>query len=369
MHTYIHILGAIVRQRDSISTVTTAAAYATTPTDGWEIDPAELELGQELGQGAFGRVITGFYKKKRVAIKVLKESIPDLYREDLLREIALLKSIGIHPCIVSMLGASTVKEPIALVMEYMPYGNLLEFLRFNRELVCIHCMTDPMTNQKEVWEITSKCLISWVRQIAVAMEYLSSKQYVHRDLAARNILLGINKSVKLCDFGLARLIFHGDPHYFRRTNGRLPFKWMALESIKDRLYTSKSDVWSFGILLWEIATFGAAPYPNIPVGELYRYLGEGYRMPQPYNCSEELYQLMYSCWSTSPDDRPTFSDLRCKLETMLTKDVEYLDLDLANFQASFLACDGRDDKDGVELHKESFIEDNNVFEGLNLESV
>ncbi|ELT94233.1 hypothetical protein CAPTEDRAFT_48307, partial [Capitella teleta] len=148
---------------------------------------------------------------------------------------------------------------------------------------------------------------------------------IHRDLAARNILLGPGKVVKVCDFGLARVVYNGD-QYYKLTNGRLPMKWMAVESLKDRVFTTSSDVWAFGILLWEIVTMGATPYPNVALTNLYTYLAEGNRMSQPANCSNEIYSMMLMCWCENPSDRPTFSNLREHLEQLLTRNRDYLDL-------------------------------------------
>ncbi|KAH9492329.1 Fibroblast growth factor receptor 1 [Bulinus truncatus] len=157
-------------------------------------------------------------------------------------------------------------------------------------------------------------------------EYLSEKKYVHRDLAARNVLIHYNKVVKVCDFGLSRDIFN-DNHYKKLTNGKLPLKWMAIESLRDRIFTTQSDVWSFGILLWEIVTMGASPYPNVALADLYFVLSTGYRMDKPSNCSDELYAIMRSCWEDESTDRPTFTQLRFMLEELLTEDRDYLVLE------------------------------------------
>ncbi|KAL3874585.1 hypothetical protein ACJMK2_037573, partial [Sinanodonta woodiana] len=242
--------------------------------DEWELDCSRLKFSSPLGQGAFGKVVTGYYGEKRVAIKLVRDSAPISYKEDLLAEINLMKRLGSHPNIVGMIGACTHMEPIALVMEY---------------------------------------------------EYLAEKKYVHRDLAARNILLGYDKIVKLCDFGLSRDVYN-ENQYKKLTNGKLPLKWMAIESLTDRVFTTQSDVWSFGILLWEIVTMGASPYPCIALADLYYVLSNGYRMEKPSNCSDELYIIMRQCWMEDPRDRPTFTDLRVQLEVLMTRDRNYLEL-------------------------------------------
>ncbi|KAL8603195.1 hypothetical protein ACOMHN_025210 [Nucella lapillus] len=157
-------------------------------------------------------------------------------------------------------------------------------------------------------------------------EYLTEKRYVHRDLAARNVLLHYNKVVKVCDFGLSRDIFHDDK-YTKLTNGKLPLKWMAIESLRDRVFTTQSDVWSFGILLWEIVTMGASPYPSIALADLYYVLSNNYRMDKTSNCSDELYAVMRACWEENPADRPSFTELRDQLETLMAQDRDYLALE------------------------------------------
>jgi serine/threonine protein kinase len=140
------------------------------------------------------------------------------------------------------------------------------------------------------------------------MEYLASKRCVHRDLAARNVLVSDDNVLKIADFGLARNITTGD-YYRKTTDGRLPVKWMAFESLLGQVYTSQSDVWSYGILLWEIMTLGGTPYPGIQAQELFKKLEKGYRMESPPNCPNYLFEIMTSCWDEVPFNRPTFKDL------------------------------------------------------------
>ncbi|KAL4237986.1 hypothetical protein ACF0H5_002697 [Mactra antiquata] len=311
--------------------------------DDWEIDCRQLKFASHIGQGAFGKVITGYYNDQRVAIKLVRDCAPLSYKEDLLAEINLMKRLGSHPNIVSIIGACTLVEPICLVMEYVPYGNLQNFLkkcRLEGELT-IQAGRSPELNYSFVDEhgginegvVTPANLLSFARQVAMAMEYLAEKKYVHRDLAARNVLLGFDKVIKVCDFGLSRDIFH-DNQYKKLTNGKLPLKWMAIESLRDRVFTTQSDVWSFGILLWEIVTMGASPYPNIALADLYYLLSNSYRMEKPSNCSDEIYIIMRQCWLETPNERPNFTDLRVQLELLLTRDRNYLELDNINVPLS-----------------------------------
>ncbi|KAK3093046.1 hypothetical protein FSP39_010475 [Pinctada imbricata] len=305
-------------------------------SDEWELDTRLLKFSSPIGQGAFGKVVTGYYSNKKVAIKLVRDSAPLSYKEDLLAEINLMKRLGSHPNIVSLMGACTLSEPIALVMEYVPYGNLQTFLKkcrlegeFQRHLGRPNEVTYSLMDSSggiDSGVITPADMLSFTRQVAMAMEYLSVKKYVHRDLAARNVLLGYDKIVKICDFGLSRDIYN-DNQYHKITSGKLPLKWMAVESLRDRIFTTQSDVWSFGILMWEIITMGGSPYPNIALADLYYVLANGYRMEKPTNCSDELYLVMRQCWMEDPSDRPSFTDLRVRIELLLSRDRDYLELE------------------------------------------
>ncbi|KAL9987755.1 hypothetical protein ACROYT_G002111 [Oculina patagonica] len=155
------------------------------------------------------------------------------------------------------------------------------------------------------------------------MEYLASKGFVHRDLAARNVLLGEDKAVKIADFGLLRHTY-GEIYEVKKTK-KLPIKWMAPESLGNGIYTSKSDVWSFGVLLWELSTMGGIPYPGISNSQLYKRLKRGYRMEKPDMCTDEIYSVMLDCWKEDPDERPSFEQVISTLETMMTADTPYHD--------------------------------------------
>ncbi|XP_049290517.1 tyrosine-protein kinase receptor torso isoform X2 [Anopheles funestus] len=170
---------------------------------------------------------------------------------------------------------------------------------------------DPLPNSEQLLEFS--------RQIALGMEFLARNKVVHRDLAARNVLVCDNNTVKIADFGLSRDIYQ-ENLYRKTSNGKLPIKWLALESMTHQVYTSQSDVWSYGILLYEICTLGGSPYPSISTNKLLRYLESGYRMERPKSCSELLYDLMYSCWNLHPGERPTFSKIVHTVELLQQKD-------------------------------------------------
>ncbi|XP_022111394.1 tyrosine kinase receptor Cad96Ca-like [Acanthaster planci] len=169
----------------------------------------------------------------------------------------------------------------------------------------------------------SRTLVKFARDVANGMDFLSSQQCVHRDLAARNVLVSDDLVCKVSDFGLARDVMN-TRIYQRESQGPLPMRWMALESILNDVYTTESDVWSFGVLLWEIVTLGARPYPMMKAKTMVSQLQQGYRMPRPQHCKKELYAMMCSCWQKIPQDRPTFQSLYQQLDDMLSEDKDYI---------------------------------------------
>ncbi|XP_074863562.1 vascular endothelial growth factor receptor kdr-like [Carettochelys insculpta] len=347
----------------------------------WEFPRDRLRLGKTLGHGAFGKVVEasafGIDKSstcKTVAVKMLKECATTNECKALMSELKILIHIGHHLNVVNLLGACTkAGGPLMVIVEYCKYGNLSNYLRGKRgDFIAYKSQENSEQTEKSLDEsnsdltelikrrlesvastgssassgfiedksysdsdeeeedgedlqkrpLTLEDLICYSFQVAKGMEFLASRKCIHRDLAARNILLSENNVVKICDFGLARDIYK-DPDYVRKGDARLPLKWMAPEAIFDKIYTTQSDVWSFGVLLWEIFSLGASPYPGVQIDEDFcRRLKEGTRMRSPEYSTPEIYQTMLDCWHGVATERPTFTELVERLGDFLQANVQ-----------------------------------------------
>uniref|UniRef100_A0A2K6GVU0 Fibroblast growth factor receptor 2 n=1 Tax=Propithecus coquereli TaxID=379532 RepID=A0A2K6GVU0_PROCO len=277
----------------------------------WEFPRDKLTLGKPLGEGCFGQVVmaeaVGIDKDKAkeavtVAVKMLKDDATEKDLSDLVSEMEMMKMIGKHKNIINLLGACTQDGPLYVIVEYASKGNLREYLRARRPPGMEYSYD---INRVPEEQMTFKDLVSCTYQLARGMEYLASQKPA-------------NKLVLIYWFLYCLL----------HLQGRLPVKWMAPEALFDRVYTHQSDVWSFGVLMWEIFTLGGSPYPGIPVEELFKLLKEGHRMDKPANCTNELYMMMRDCWHAVPSQRPTFKQLVEDLDRILTltTNEEYLDL-------------------------------------------
>ncbi|XP_068198252.1 tyrosine-protein kinase Blk isoform X2 [Antennarius striatus] len=263
--------------------------------DQWEIPRESLKMVKKLGAGQFGEVWMGYYKNtQRVAIKTLKEGTME--PEAFLQEANLMKKLQ-HERLVR-LHAVVTKEPILIVTEFMVNGCLLDFLK-----------TD------EGKRLNLNKLIDMAAQIAEGMAYIERRNYIHRDLRAANILVNETMHCKIADFGLARII---ESEYTAHEGAKFPIKWTSPEAINFGRFSIKSDVWSFGILLTEIVTYGRIPYPGMTNPEVIRSLDRSYRMPCPDGCPKELYDIMKMCWKENPEDRPTFEFLQNTLNDFFT---------------------------------------------------
>ncbi|XP_070540240.1 fibroblast growth factor receptor 2-like isoform X3 [Ptychodera flava] len=325
----------LIQFRSRMSSSLTVLSEYEVPCDPeWEVVRDNITLQEPLGEGAFGQVlkaqaknIQGIERSITVAVKMLKASATERELSDLVQEMNMMKSIGKHRNIINLLGCCTQDGPLFVIVEYAPNGNLRDFLRAKRP-------PNPNYDSEKLQmmigctPLLNKDLLSFAYEITKAMDFLSSKRCIHRDLAARNVLVADGNVMKVADFGLARDIQNID-YYRKTTDGRLPVKWMAPEALFDRKYSPQSDVWSFGILLWEIMTLGGTPYPSVPVEKLFEFLKSGKRMEQPQGCSLEIYHVMRECWQTMPNKRPTFHDLNEDFDRIisLSSNAEYLDLD------------------------------------------
>lgn len=413
--------------------------------DEFEFGFHRLELKRVLGKGAFGKVflaeaygIGGSENTSLVAVKVLNDKANEDEVEDFKMEINFMKTIGHHENVVTMLGCCTLYPPLCLVVECVPHGDLLHYLRdlrktfeqqyrklqgddvkglknedksstsqtppngsestctssyshrplvasasdtkkhetfldpserpkLNRstslkslkalsvlntvrrasEIPPVHYVARGAADASNNTETTTLAidseetsnakaasamsldgaldsgdLQSFAYQIANGMAYLSGRGIVHRDLAARNILVGDDKVLKISDFGLSR-----EGIYVKRSTGKIPLRWLSIEAMRDRIYSTASDVWAFGIVLWEICTLGGFPYPTINDRDLLEFLLEGERMEKPTNCTDEIYQIMIGCWSRECEDRPSFQSLKEQLFDMQKEEKPYVNVD------------------------------------------
>ncbi|XP_064915502.1 tyrosine-protein kinase Mer isoform X4 [Columba livia] len=277
------------------------------------VDRSALSLGKVLGEGEFGSVVEGRLTQpenapQKVAVKTMKlDNFSQREIEEFLSEAACMKDFD-HPNVIKLLGvcielsSQQVPKPM-VILPFMKYGDLHSFLLRSRL---------EMAPQF----VPLQTLVKFMVDIALGMEYLSSRQFLHRDLAARNCMLRDDMTVCVADFGLSKKIYSGD--YYRQGRiAKMPVKWIAIESLADRVYTTKSDVWAFGVTMWEIATRGMTPYPGVQNHEIYEYLFHGQRLKKPEDCLDELYEIMSACWRADPAARPTFSQLKVHLEKLL----------------------------------------------------
>ncbi|XP_022089698.1 fibroblast growth factor receptor 3-like isoform X1 [Acanthaster planci] len=304
-------------------------AYGNTGPDlSFSRDLVEIE--GEIGRGTFGIVLLGTAlgieevgKQSKVAIKTIKEGADRQAKMVLLEELDITKKIGSHPNIVRLLGYCIEADPIYIILEYLGKGDLKKVLMGFRNTNT----NGRYANISGPSRSLSLRLLKFARDVADGMTFLASQKCIHRDLAARNVLVDDNMVCKVSDFGLARDVINIRV-YRQGSKGPLPMRWMALESLLDDVYTIQSDVWSFGILMWEIVTLGARPYPHIMTAkDMVNQLSEGYRMSRPTNCNTQLYSIMRSCWHADPRLRPTFQEVLDKLEGLLTVEMGYVTID------------------------------------------
>ncbi|XP_059620313.1 insulin-like receptor isoform X2 [Phlebotomus argentipes] len=277
--------------------------------DEWEMPRENITQQRELGQGSFGMVYEGTISKLekygenvKCAIKTVNENATDRERMNFLKEASVMKAFDTHH-VVRLLGVVSRGQPTLVIMELMAKGDLKGYLRSHRP--------DPeaiKTGQSPPQPPTLKRILQMAIEIADGMAYLAAKKFVHRDLAARNCMVAEDLTVKIGDFGMTRDIYETD-YYRKGTKGLLPVRWMSPESLKDGVFTSSSDVFSYGVVLWEMATLASQPYQGLSNDQVLRYVIDGGVMERPENCPDKLYHLMRDCWQHKPNLRPSFMEI------------------------------------------------------------
>ncbi|EEC14327.1 epidermal growth factor receptor, putative, partial [Ixodes scapularis] len=273
------------------------------------VKEAELRKGGILGYGAFGTVYKGVWVPEGenvripVAIKVLREGTAPNTNKEFLEEAYIMASVD-HPNVLKLLAVCLTSQ-LMLVTQLMPLGCLLDYVRNNKD------------------KIGSKPLLNWCTQIARGMAYLEEKRMVHRDLALRNVLLQTPGCVKITDFGLAKLLDNNEFEY-KAAGGKMPIKWLALECIQHRIFTHKSDVWAFGVTVWELLTYGMRPYENVSARDVPDLLEKGERLNQPSICTIDVYMIMIKCWMLDAGSRPSFKELAEEFAKMARDPGRYL---------------------------------------------
>jgi len=273
--------------------------------DDWEIARDRVVINRKLGEGAFGTVCGGecFFDEKgwvAVAVKTLKVGSTVEEKIDFLSEAEMMKRFE-HKNIVKLLGVCTRNEPVYTVMEFMLYGDLKTYLLARRHLV-------NERNREDLDEVSNRRLTSMATDVATGLEYLAELKYVHRDIACRNCLVNSSRTVKLADFGMSRPMFENDYYRFSK-KGMLPVRWMSPESLADGLFTPMSDIWSYGVLLYEMITFGSFPFQGLSNNQVLSHVKAGNTLSIPQGIRYQMNDLLRSCWSHTPSKRPTAGEI------------------------------------------------------------
>lgn len=278
--------------------------YSTPATRDYELIRNQVELAETIGEGQFGDVHKGTYRSSKdghiipVAIKTCKPDADLATAEKFLEEAYIMQQFH-HPHIIRLIGVCS-DSPIWIVMELAKLGELRAYLQQNSPRL----------------DLATLLLYSF--QLSTALSYLESKKFVHRDIAARNVLVSSNHCVKLADFGLSRWV--EDQSYYKASKGKLPIKWMAPESINFRRFTTASDVWMFGVCMWEILMLGVKPFQGVKNNDVIGKIENGERLALPARCPPRLYSLMSLCWSYEPSKRPSFKDIKEVLNEILLEE-------------------------------------------------
>ncbi|XP_030058175.1 cytoplasmic tyrosine-protein kinase BMX [Microcaecilia unicolor] len=286
--------GILTRLRHPVSTKLKKVPSSAALGNGlWELRRTDIVLLKELGSGQFGEVQLGKWKGEYdVAVKTIRES--SMSEEEFLEEAEIMMKLN-HPKLVRLYGVCTEKYPIYIVTEYMANGSLLSYLKDHGK------------------ELQPFQLLQMCHNVCAAMEFLEHHQFIHRDLAARNCLVDSDSTVKVSDFGMARYVL--DDQYVSSVGTKFPVKWSAPEVFHYSNFSSKSDVWAFGILMWEVFSLGKHPYELYDNAQVVEKISQGFRLYRPHLSSETIYEIMYSCWHEIPEQRPTFHQLLSQIES------------------------------------------------------
>ncbi|CAG7823667.1 unnamed protein product [Allacma fusca] len=293
------LMNHYIKNKEPITNRSGALVKKPVKRENWELNNDDVELIEKIGKGNFGDVYKASYNGQLVAVKTCKVSLPDEQKKKFLQEGRILKQYQ-HPNIVRLVGICVQKQPIMIVMELVSGGSLLT-----------HLKSKGVT-------LSSRNLAKMCLDAAAGMKYLEEKGCIHRDLAARNCLLDTNDSVKISDFGMSR-----EEKEYTVSDGmkQIPIKWTAPEALNYGKYTSLSDVWSYGILMWEIFSRGATPYQGMTNSKSREMVEAGYRMPAPDGMPDLIYQLMARCWQYEPEQRPRFSEIHSELVVTVDSDL------------------------------------------------
>ena len=282
--------------------------------ESWETSRQSIDLIKKMGTDVFSEVWEGTWNTS-IPVTVRKLKTETASRDRFLKEVELLKQLN-HPKIIQLYAICTKEEPIYIITELIKHGNLLEYLRGDGRSLKL-----PQ-------------LIDMGAQIAAGMAYLEENNCIHRDLAARNILIAEHLICKVAGFGSARIV--SECVYISHNATMVPLRWASIEVILYEKYTIKSDVWSLGILLYELITHGSVPYSEMTNLEVPRRLQDGYRMPCPVNCPEQLYEIMRECWRDEETSRPTFKELQSRLDKF-DLEIEHMHLNYGQVRYTFTA--------------------------------
>ncbi|XP_074000153.1 insulin-like receptor isoform X2 [Rhodnius prolixus] len=272
--------------------------------DDWEVARTRVELIREIGQGSFGMVYEGLLKStesgsdRPCAVKTVNVQAADRDRIEFLNEASVMKAFNTHH-VVKLLGVVSQGQPTLVIMELMGRGDLKSYLRSHRPDSGENSLVSPPSQKR---------ILRMAVEIADGMAYLAAKKFVHRDLAARNCMVAEDLTVKIGDFGMTRDIYETE-YYRKGSKGLLPVRWMAPESLKDGVFTSFSDAWSYGVVLYEMVTLASQPYQGLTNDQVLRYVIDGGIMSRPERCPDKLYTVMRLCWDCKPTSRPTFLEL------------------------------------------------------------